>query len=217
MSKESLWLSTLSLGLGDIPQSYQSAEQQIRAEESLGEFYSLFTEILTEMASPIQARYDACSPAEEKKKREEIERFISAIISEDAKHHLTLIDRVVNPELRVQLLETFARSLLNVSELKRFTRPARSVAKTVLREKSSLGGKTAGAKKRAKADAWKEPTLVFARTQLAATNGRFCQLIETFWKKNDIKGVGTRQLAKVVAGWIDAGEITLSMPSTHRR
>jgi hypothetical protein len=214
MSKKSIGPSTLSLGLGDIPQSYQSKEQEARVAELLQQFYKLFEEILAEISSPLDAKDSAGSPAEEEKKKEDNERFINAILSEEAKHHLRLISCVVNAELRVQLLQTFVGSLFIVSELRRFTRPARSAAKTLHNKKSSNGGKKSGAKKIAKAALWRDPSLEYAKKKRAATNGRFCQLIVKFWKKNGIKGVKDRQLARVVAKWIEKGEITLSTPDS---
>jgi hypothetical protein len=217
MSKKPIGPSKLSLGLGDIPQSYQSKEQEARVAELLQQFYMLFEDIFSEISSPLNVRYKVVSAAEEKKIKEENFQFINAILSEEAKHHLRLISCVVNAELRVQLLQTFVGSLFNVSELRRFTRPARSAAKTLHNKKSSNGGKNSGVKKTAKAALWRDPSLDYAKKQRAPTKGRLCQLIEKFWKKKDIEGVQRRQLAKVVAGWIDSGEITLSTPSTDGR
>ena len=214
MSKKPIGPSKLSLGLGDIPQSYQSKEQEAGVAELLQQFNRLIDELFAEIHSPLDAKYSAGSPAEEKKKKEDIERFISAILSDDAKCHLRLIGYVVNAELRVQLLQSFVRSLINVRELGRFTRPARSVAKKLHKKTSSKGGTNTGKKMRAKADIWRVPSLEFAKKQRAATNGRFRQLIVEFWKDNGIEGVGDRQLAKVVAKWIKSGKITLSMSIT---
>ena len=147
MSKKPIGPSKLSLGLGDIPQSYQSKEQEARVAELLQQFYKLFGEIFSEISSPLNVRYKVVSVAEEKKIKEENFQFINAILSEEAKHHLRLISCVVNAELRVQLLQTFVGSLFNVSELRRFIRPARSAAKTLHNKKSSNGGKNSGAKK----------------------------------------------------------------------
>lgn len=69
MSKKPIGPSKLSLGLGDIPQSYQSKEQEARIAELLQQYNRLIEELFAEIHSPLDAKYSAGSLEEKKQRR----------------------------------------------------------------------------------------------------------------------------------------------------
>lgn len=225
MSKKPIGPSKLSLSLGDIPQSYQSKEQEARVTELLQQFNRLIEELFAEIHSPLDARYSAGS-LEEKKNKEDVERFINAILSDDAKSHLRLISYVVNSELRAQLLETFIRSLFNMKELQRFASPA----ETVISEEHSRARTTNAANagffrgqqlKQQAIDGWQAHAKELIPKIFSTLKGDVAEKLERnkkpslddiyrdldeFWRRDDLKLPVDRVVNPVLSKWAKSGQ-----------
>lgn len=225
MSKKPIGPSKLSLGLGDIPQSYQSKEQEARIAELLQQYNRLIEELFAEIHSPLDAKYSAGS-LEEKKNKEDVERFINAILSDDANSHLRLISYVENSELRAQLFETFIRSLFKMRELQRFASPA----ETVISEEHSRARTTNAVNagfvrgeqlKQQAEDGWQRHAKDLIPKIFSTIKGDVAEKLErnkkpslndiysdldAFWRLDDLKLPVDRVVNPVLSKWAKSGQ-----------